>query len=706
MKRKHPVFSCRTGLRPYLAAMALFFFFTHPAVAQETDRTGGRLEANIAGKVVRFPVLKTDIDADIKGDLATVTVRQQFANPTRNPVHATYLFPLNKDAAVFEMEMAIGDERVRAEIQRVEEARATFEDAKQEGKAAALLTQHRPNMFTQEIANLMPDLPITVTMKYVQAVPKIDARYELVVPLVVGPRFQPPGAGAAPDFENGQSLPNDSLSHFGQWQLQALPAYPPVAGLDIPRTVAGDRVSVSVRLDGGMPVQAVQSPSHSLDVDRQTASVRNIKLANGRTTDNRDFILQYRLAGNDTQAGLVAHRDDRGGFFSLLIEPPALPTTVQPREVVLVLDCSGSMHGLPMDASKAFARRVLRGLRPGDWFRIIRFSDSATEFSTRPLPASPGNIQQGVAYLNGLRGSGGTMMTSGIRQALTPTTPGNALRMVVFLTDGYIGNEYDVTRLIKRHIGSARLFAFGVGAGVNRFLLAEMGRAGRGFARFMDPTEEVEAVAEELSQRLQSPLLTDIEIDWNGLEISEVNPAPIPDLFAGHSLRIMGRYAEPGDYTIYIKGNASGRSASLPLRIQLPEEGLHGEAVALTWARGAVKNAMHGLSTPPGMRRDGISDNDLKQQVVKLGLDFSLITQWTSFVATSEKVYNKNPSSTQTKPVPLPQVKGVSQLAYGQGNTFAGNSAPEPEALLGLTLLTLLSLGIMRKRKLVSRVEV
>ncbi len=702
MRQSHSVLGYRAPLRPYLVAAVLIFSAANPAGAQQQDQPGGRLEANIAGKLVRFPVLKTDVHAHIKGDLATVTVRQAFANPTRSAVHASYLFPLNKDAAVFYMEMAVGEERIRADIQRVEEARANFEEAKKRGKAAALLTQHRPNMFTQEIANLMPDLPITVTMKYVQAVPRIDDRYELAVPLVVGPRFQPPGVGTAPKLENGASVLNDSRSHFGRWQLQALPAYPPVAGLDIPDTIAGDRISVNVRLDGGMPIQVVESPSHPLDIVRQSASEMSVKLASGRIADNRDFVLSYRLAGKDIQAGLLAHRDERGGFFSLLIEPPSVPTSVQPREVVLVLDCSGSMHGLPMEASKAFGRRILRSLRPDDWFRIIRFSDSATEFSTRPLPASPGNIQQGVAYLNGLRGSGGTMMTSGIRQALTPSTPSSALRMVVFLTDGYIGNEYEVTRLIKRHIGDARLFAFGVGTGVNRFLLAEMGRAGRGFARFMDPTEDVEAVAEELSQRLQSPVLTDIEIDWNGLEVSEINPAPIPDLFAGHALRIMGRYEQPGDHTVYVNGNADGRSAKLPLRILLPEAGTQGEAVALTWARGAVKNAMHRLSTPPGMRSDGISDNDLKQQVVKLGLNFSLVTQWTSFVATSEKVYNEDSDATPVKPVPLPQVKGVSRFAYGQGNAFAGNSAPEPEALLGFTLLTLLALGVMSRRKLIS----
>ena len=170
------------------------------------DQLGGHVKAEIDGKTVLFPTLKTAIDADIQGDLATVTVKQIFANPLDKGLHATYLFPLNKDAAVYEMVMEVGDERIRADIQRIEQARRTFDQAKREGRSAALLSQHRPNMFTQDIANLMPGLPITVTLRYVQALAKIDGDYELVIPLVVGPRFMPGNSGAD-SAAQGTALP-------------------------------------------------------------------------------------------------------------------------------------------------------------------------------------------------------------------------------------------------------------------------------------------------------------------------------------------------------------------------------------------------------------------------------------------------------------------------------------------------------------------
>lgn len=744
-----------------LLSVLLVFCFANALADQTSDQLGGHVQAIVDGETLLFPTLKTNIDADIQGELATVTVRQTFANPLNTPLHATYLFPLNKEAAVFEMILEVGDERIRADIQRIEEARATFAKAKNEGRSAALLSQHRPNMFTQDIANLMPGLPVDVTLRYVQPLPKIDGDYELVIPLVVGPRFQPAGddnisaaeqdiitpplpvAGKPtqsgvvkwnledPPVLAGGADKADSRSAFGVWETQQLPAYPPVTGLHIPDTIDQERVSINIKLDAGMPVQSLNSPSHALEINTQSGSGqrKNITLAAGKTIDNSDFILRYRLAAAEVQAGVLAHRDERGGFFSLLLEPPALEQAVQvtQREMVFVLDCSGSMNGLPIEASKTFARLALSALRPGDSFRIIRFSDQATEFSARPLAATPANIQRGTVYLNSLRGSGGTVMSSGIQQALNAPLAADTLRLVVFLTDGYIGNEYEILDLIHKQLGTARLYAFGVGTSVNRFLLEEMARTGRGFVRYMDPTENVNHVAEALAQRLQSPVLTDLRIDWGELDPAQISPRLIPDLFAGQSLRILGRYQTPGIYEITVHGRSSGQNARLPLRIELPQTGTSGEAIALSWARAEIKQAMHQLSAPMDLRIEEKTDATLKNQVIKLGLDFSLITQWTAFVAVTEKIYNSNVESTPTRPVPLAQVKGVSELAYGekthtpmpakphqpmqiaqtpaqmnQTNQFNGNAAPEPAffasfALLGLLLLTALK---YRERRL------
>jgi Ca-activated chloride channel family protein len=369
--------------------------------------------------------------------------------------------------------------------------------------------------------------------------------------------------------------------------------------------------------------------------------------------------------------------------------------------MVFVLDCSGSMHGLPMDASKAFMRAALRRLRPTDSFRIIRFSDAATEFSAQPLPATPKNIQAGLRYTDALNGEGGTEMSTGIGQALAPPVPAGALRIVTFLTDGYIGNEAEILKLLQTHLGDARLYAFGVGTGVNRYLLSEMGRVGRGFTRYMDPTEDLEKVAGELADRLQSPVLTDIQIDWGGMEISEQSPDRLSDLFAGQSLRIQGRYGRPGKHEITVRGLVQGRPASLPLQIELPEASTEGEAVPMIWARSLIGDLQYQLTTgahQPG--NESVNADALKQRITELGLNFALVTPWTAFVAVSEKIYNPNPASTPTLPAPVAQVKGTTERAYGEpaapittAAVFTGGGAPEPAALFGLALMALLLVG-------------
>ena len=751
------------------------------------ESLGGRLQAQITGETVFLPNLQTDIEADIQGNLVTVSVRQTFINPSNTPINASYLFPLNQNAAVYEMTMEVGEERLRAEIQRIEEARANFQKAQREGRSAALLSQHRPNMFSQDVANLMPGLPIVVTLRYVQIVPKIDAAYELVIPLVVGPRYQPANAtgpmlsqdslddelqplpvaqidlqqsnpagvarwqmDAPPGLAGGATSSNSKMT-FGRWEVQELPAYPPVAGLELPSEIAADRVELSIQLHSGIVIQQAHSPSHHLLQEQISPQHWQFSLSSQRTFANRDFVLRYQLAGNSIQAGVLSYWDeqDQQGYFSLLLEPPAQPVAAQinPREVVFVLDCSGSMAGLPMAASKALASTMLERLRPDDYFRIIRFSDSATEFSQQPVLATANNIQQGKRYLDVLHGSGGTEMSSGIRQALAAPAASGTVRLVVFLTDGYIGNEFDILRLIKQQLGTARLYSFGVGTSVNRFLLTEMARVGRGFVRIMDPTsEKLSAVVEELAGRLQAPVLTDIRIDWGEFKPLDVTPEPLPDLFAGQSLRILGRYQRPsnetsydtGHYTINVHGQVAGQTARLPLQIKLSESNPDdassadqsiGRSLPLNWARARIKQAMHQLSTPPGLRPDNISDDTLKQQIIQLGLEHALVTQWTAFVAVSERIYNPNSQATPTLPVPLSQVAGVSELAYGKkpsnkstlpappaplqatpplqlahipAPNLVGNAAPEPAEWLGLGLLTGILLLTMRSRRYAS----
>ncbi|MCB1684736.1 MAG: VWA domain-containing protein, partial [Pseudomonadales bacterium] len=552
-----------------------------------------------------------------------------------------------------------------------------------EGKAAGLLEQHRPNMFTQRIANLMPGLPIEMEIEYTQVVPKIDGAYELVVPMVVGPRFQPPGTESA-------------------WTLERLPGYPPAAGVHVPESVTGDRVSLHIDLEAPVPLNAVYSDTHRLDIEHRSSTQQSIRLADDGVQDNRDFVLRYFLGSDTTTSGLLSHwQAGEGGYFSLLIEPPESvdDSAAIPREMVFLLDCSGSMSGAPMAASKRFITAALGALRPTDSFRIIRFSDSATEFSREPLPATPFNIQRGLRYTEHLYGSGGTMMTTGIEQALDAPLAPDRVRNVVFLTDGYIGNELSVLSLVNRLLGDVRLFAFGVGAGVNRYLLDELGRSGRGFTRYFDPTRDDEsqsAVVSELVARLQTPVLTDIQIDWGGLPVTGIVPETLPDLYAGDSLRVTGRYNTPADGTVTIRGNSRNHAARIEAPVALDETQDH-PAIRRIWARNTVAELMHAFITPTELRPDAMDNAQLQAAVTDLGLTYGIATNWTAFVAVSRNVYNPDPAASADADVALPKVAGVSALAYTPP-ALSGGGAPEPGALLAL----LVGLGIwgFRRRRL------
>jgi len=688
------------------------FVFSVEARAFTENDLGGSVQAKVDGKTFHFPALKTDIQTNIQGDLATVTVTQTFANPTTVPLNATYLFPLNKDAAVHAMTMEVGDEIVQAQIHRIEEAKKKFETAKRQGKAASLLTQHRPNMFTQHIANLMPGLPIKVTLVYDQTVPRVDGNYELVIPLIVGPRYQPARSGKPPQVvDNGVTVGVKKVkaeTQFNQWEIEALPSYPDVAGLTIPDTISKDRVAISINLEAGAAIPNLFSRTHTIEVTGDEKQ-KSITLADGRTIDNRDFVLRYQLAGKNTQPAFLTHNDSQEGYFSLLIEPPASPKSknITAREMVFVLDTSGSMSGQPIDASKVFMRHALKNLRSQDSFRIIRFSNNASEFTSGPVRATPNNINNGLDYVNSLKANGGTEIPNAIRQAFSVPKPDGALRIVVFLTDGYIGNESEVLRLISGAIGEARIYAFGVGTSVNRYLLAEMGRKGRGFARFMDPTEDAEEVALELAGKLESPVLTDININWGELKVSQVTPAVIPDLFAGDSIRVLGKIEGSGTHTVEVKGRVRGRKASLPIQAVLLDG--KGEVtvspIPQIWARSQVADHMRQINTPNNFRTTHLSDGELKLKVIELGLKHSLATRWTSFVAVSKKVVNENPQNTRDSQVPLPMVKGVGPKAYSQGSpmkmtqNFSGSSVPEPATWAGLLVISLAALALLKRRR-------
>ena len=694
-----------------LVAMILFPEATHARDDLEiSGPQAGQLVAMTAGRKVELPLLKTGYDISIDGPFATVSVTQSFLNPGTVPVDATYLFPLMQKAAVYRMTMEVGDETIEAVIKKKDDAKATFDAAKAEGKAAALLEQHRPNMFTQNITNLMPGETIQVSLKYVQKVPRIDDAYELVVPMIVGPRYEGPlpatasSAQVIDDFlQETQPVSTAAPVQDGSgWLVEQVPAYPPVIGMNAPDKIDPRRVELKATIRSATGLTSLASSTHEIETTNNDEGAQ-FRLSKGREIDKRDFVLRYSMA-KETRlaAGMLTHHDKtRGSFLSLHVEPPKVTQQdhVTPRELVFVLDTSGSMNGLPMEASKAFMHAALDGLRASDQFRILRFANNSSTFAQGAVAATPANIKAGKAYVAGLSAGGGTEMNKAINTAFDLAPVPGTVRIVVFLTDGYIGADRQVIRTVSSRIGDARIHAFGVGSAVNRYLLEGLAREGRGRVRYIEPGETGQEAAAALAASIDAPLLTNIEIDWNGLAIEDQTPARLPDVFAGNALDVVARYEGKGTHQITVKGLVNGRRAEIPLTLSLDAPALDSGSktdspLPLVWAREQIfeKERAYTLS--------GGTDPAAKAEITRLGMDYSLQTAFTSFVAVSQQVYNADPSANEKTSVPLPKVSGISSSAYPKLN-LSGSSTPEPEslaALLGILVMLMVRLRTRLKK--------
>ncbi|HKW30407.1 MAG TPA: VIT domain-containing protein, partial [Verrucomicrobiae bacterium] len=494
----------------------------------------GSLMAEVEDKEVPMPLKHTDVHASVSGYIGSVDVVQQFYNPYSGRIEAVYVFPLPHNAAVNEFIMTIGDRQIRGIIRERKEAEQIYQEAKRQGYVASLLTEERPNVFRQSVANIEPGKEIDVTIRYYQTLEYADGWYEFVFPMVVGPRFNPPGMtngiGAAGRGDAGISGQHTEVQYLR------------------PGERSGHDISLQLDVNAGVTIEEFRCATH--DVTHESPSPERLKIALKPKDGipNRDFVLRYRVAGEKIKSDLLTYRDERGGFFTLMLYPPKelRNLTRQPMEMVFVLDCSGSMSGRPIDQAKAAVERGLKLLQPGDSFQIISFSITASKLGPAPLEATPENIQRGIEYLHDLKGEGGTMMIEGIKAALDFSHDPDRLRFVCFLTDGYIGNETEILGEIHKRLGASRIFSFGIGSAVNRYLIDGMARAGRGAVAYLGSRDDAAAIMEDFFERISHPGLTDIAIDWGGMQVSEVFPHEVPDLFVGRPVILTGRFQVGG----------------------------------------------------------------------------------------------------------------------------------------------------------------
>jgi len=584
---------------------------------------------------VPLPLRHTDVHAVVTGYVSAVDVTQQFENPYDEKIEAVYLFPLPEKAAVNEFVMTIGERKIRGILREKEEAQRIYEDARAQGYRASLLVQHRPNIFEQKVANIEPGKRIDVNIRYFNTLAYEDGWYAFVFPTVVGPRYNPQGS-------------SDPVAAFPRTEFRE-----PATGTAVrylrPSERSAHDIGISVELDAGVAIEEIAA-SHEVATRRDGESRAHVELASGNTMPNRDFVLRFRVAGDTIKSNLLTYTDARTqqGYFTLLVYPPAAPTASrrQSVEMVFVVDTSGSMAGEPIAQARAAINSALDKLERGDTFQIMNFSNEVRQFASRPLPATWDNIERARDYVRRLGGEGGTEMLSGIRAALGFPRDAERTRYVVFLTDGYIGNETEILGEVQRTIGDARIFSFGVGNAVNRYLLDELATEGRGTAAYLALDDSASAVMDYYFERISRPALTDVAIDWGAFAATDVYPARLPDLLAGRPVIVTGKFrGNVGDVRVH------GRLGTEPVVFAIDAaRDAQQPALSSLWARLRIEDLVRQQT------RAGDVDGGYATAIRATALEYSLMSAYTSFVAVdaSERTSGDR-GTTVNQAVPVPQ---------------------------------------------------
>ncbi|MCA1604842.1 MAG: VWA domain-containing protein, partial [Acidobacteria bacterium] len=573
-------------------------------VAAQTTETQGSLQVlDESGKPKALcPLKHTDVKAEISGFLSRVQVTQQFENPFKEKIEAVYVFPLPANAAVDDMTMLVGERT----------AQAVYDAAKSGGQVASLLNQERPNIFTQSVANILPGEKIKITISYVETLKYEDGSYEFSFPMVVGPRYLP---GAAPG-QTGGSTNTPQVPDASRISPRAVPE-----GMR-----GGHDVSLDIMLDAGLPIDAIKGTSHEIDLERLTAHSARVRLKNNSMIPNKDFVLSYDVAGRNIQDALLAHRSSKGGYFTLILQPPDRITVadVTPKELVFVLDTSGSMNGFPIEKAKETMKLALDGLYPGDTFNLITFAGDTRILFPGPVPATPENLKKAQEFLSASSSYGGTEMMKAIKASLDASDSQNHVRIVCFMTDAFVGNDLAIISEVQKH-PNARVFAFGIGGSVNRFLLDKMAEYGRGEVEYVGLNDDGSAAARRFHERVRNPLLTDISVDWNGLPVQDAYPQRIPDLFGAKPVILSGRYTNAGRGVIRLKGKMAGREFVREIAVEFPEADSRHHVLSSLWARSRIDDLM-------GQDFNGIQQGamkpELKEAIINLGLEYALMTQF------------------------------------------------------------------------------
>ncbi len=579
------------------------------------------------------PLLSTDAYFQVSGMVARARVVQTFRNTSQGWVEGVYVFPLPENAAVDRLTMRVGERVIEGEIRERGEAKRTFEHARAGGRRAALVDQERPNIFTSRVANIGPGEEVAVELEYQQTLRFEGGRYSMRFPMVVGPRYIPGFVRVSAPDSLGWSPDTDQVPDAGR---VTPPVLRPERGLVNP-------VHIRVSLDAGVPISALASSYHDASVTRPSSSRRELVLAAQSTPANRDFELTW--APVQAQVPQVAWftEEKAGKYYGLLMvmPPVATPATRLPREVIFVLDTSGSMAGASIRQATQALRSALARLTPDDRFNIVEFNSSARAMYPRAAPADPLRVRHAMAWVQGLRARGGTEMASALAIALDGAEQASAVRQVVFLTDGSVGNEDALFRLIRERLGGTRLFTIGIGSAPNSHFMTKAAQLGRGTFTYIGRIAEVQEKMTALFAKLESPVLKGLELAWPAGIQAEFWPSQLPDLYAGEPLVVAVELsALEGELRVH--GTRDGRlwEAQIPLA-----RSVRGSGMGSLWARGKVDGLMDAI-------RDGAEEETVRREIIALATTHRLVTKYTSFVAVDRTPARPSDARLERKAVP------------------------------------------------------
>lgn len=622
---------------PYLRDPILY----PPEVMEDDPVLAGEIRVENDAGLGTLVLEHSSVVAEIHAGLARVTMVQWFHNPYDQPLEATYLFPLPSMAAVDRMDLACGDRLIEGRVMERGEAREAYEQAKRDGRKAALLEQERDNLFTQSIANLCPGEQVQITLQYVEQLQYEDGIYELSFPMTPGPRFSPPWV------EDRESLVTPYV------------------------TEAANGVDLTVYIDEGVPVSGLWSDSHDIAVQEEGRWGAEVTTADEVIVPDRDFVLSWTLASEQPEIAVLAHRPDEHepGVIAVTLEPPELGDhfVARPRELLFVIDRSGSMGGWPYDSAKAAVLLALDEMGPEDTFNVVSFGNAASSLFLEPQPSTPATRERAKRWLFGGAG-GGTNMDAGIVHSLTLPGDPDAMRLVLMLTDGYVGGEDRMFELVRRHLGDARMFSLGVGSSVNRYLLEGLAEMGRGDVIYHYGSKPLGEAVATFYDRIAHPASSDLSIDWGGLEVSEQFPSEIPDLWAGQPLRVVARYEptlvdEDGMVrtVITVSGVLGTEPVAWELPLELPATSLEHEGLPSIWARRKIRD----IEWYPR----GRSADEVREEVIDVALEHHLVSKYTSLVAIDDEPSPCGPASLRVS-VPNQAPAGVAMVggaAMGHG---------------------------------------